>query len=318
MRCVRLQSDGPTWSRCSSSRSRAISRLAPSGHASDAPLFFIFHLLGDGGRRRPTACSPACLRCPSNHVDAAHLPTRNTENSHRVMAAVFDGDPAPIYNIILDENADEFVRSRMCETLGHAGVQGRLDRSEAASFLRDCWINLQPRDGCFVWHGWQSAIALLGTRRAEGHRQGGLRPADRQSRAGSATGLRSRPRARDPEPDRAMAERTDGKFTLFGDTIEELSSWYASPRAKRRARRRSERIIPRASLLPSFEPDQEPHARRRPQRSVPLRQRQEIQEVLPAVSPQICEAIGIGSALHSPKVHWLRACANTTPSPSIC
>jgi len=82
--------------------------------------------------------------------------------THRVMAAVFDGDPHPIYNIILDENADEFVRSRMCETLAMLVLQGRLDRAEAASFLGDCWINLQPRDYCFVWHGWQSAIALLG------------------------------------------------------------------------------------------------------------------------------------------------------------
>ena len=76
------------------------------------------------------------------------LPLREsiTETTHRVMAAVFDGDPHPIYNIILDENADEFVRSRMCETLAMLVLQGRLDRAEAASFLRDCWINLQPRD----------------------------------------------------------------------------------------------------------------------------------------------------------------------------
>jgi hypothetical protein len=41
-------------------------------------------------------------------------------------------------------------------------VRGKLDRAEVASFLRDCWINLQPRDQCFAWQGWQSAIALLG------------------------------------------------------------------------------------------------------------------------------------------------------------
>jgi L-asparaginase II len=40
-----------------------------------------------------------------------------TATTHRVMAAVFDGDPQPLYEIILDRNAEEFVRSRMCEAL---------------------------------------------------------------------------------------------------------------------------------------------------------------------------------------------------------
>jgi hypothetical protein len=33
------------------------------------------------------------------------------------MVAVFDGDPKPIFEIILDPEAEEFVRSRMCEAL---------------------------------------------------------------------------------------------------------------------------------------------------------------------------------------------------------
>jgi hypothetical protein len=132
-----------------------------TGHATDAPLFFIFHLLGDWGETSAYRSLARLLCCPSEQVDAA-LADSITETSHRVMAAVFDGDPAPIYNIILDENADEYVRSRMCETLAMLAVQGRLDRAEVAAFLRDCWIGLQPRTCCFVWHGWQSAVAMLG------------------------------------------------------------------------------------------------------------------------------------------------------------
>src|SRR5207248_10425258 len=38
-----------------------------------------------------------------------------------------------------------------------------LPRAETAAFLRDCYDRLQPREGgCFVWHGWQSAVASLG------------------------------------------------------------------------------------------------------------------------------------------------------------
>jgi hypothetical protein len=31
------------------------------------------------------------------------------------MAAVFDGDPEPLYDIILDPRAEEFIRAGMCD-----------------------------------------------------------------------------------------------------------------------------------------------------------------------------------------------------------
>jgi hypothetical protein len=53
-------------------------------------------------------------------------PMRSSKTTtHRVMAAVFDGDPQPIYDIILDPAADEFVRSRMCENPGDIGAAER-------------------------------------------------------------------------------------------------------------------------------------------------------------------------------------------------
>jgi hypothetical protein len=80
---------------------------------SNAPLFFIFHLLGEWGETSAYRALAHLLRCAPDDIDAA-ISDAITVTSHRVMAAVLDGDPKPIYNIILDENADEFVRSRMC------------------------------------------------------------------------------------------------------------------------------------------------------------------------------------------------------------
>jgi len=39
---------------------------------------------------------------------------------------------------------------------------GELPREEAARFLQSCYESLQPQDECFVWDGWQAAIARLG------------------------------------------------------------------------------------------------------------------------------------------------------------
>ncbi|HUN99647.1 MAG TPA: DUF1186 domain-containing protein, partial [Bradyrhizobium sp.] len=90
--------------------------------------------------------------------------------------------------------------------------------------LRTCYSELEPQSECFVWNGWQSAIALLGL--AE------LKPLVEQA---FARGLISRSWLsfadfkQDLElsiEDPAALHRAHGEFTLFGDTIEELSSWY--------------------------------------------------------------------------------------------
>ena len=222
----------------------------------NTPLFFIFHLLGDWRETTAYRALARLLRCPSNRVDAA-IAESITESAHRVMAAVFDGDPAPIYNIILDENADEFVRSRMCDALAMLVLQGRLDRGAAASFLRDCWISLQPRDGCFVWHGWQSAIALLGLVE--------LKDVVKEAfdRGIVLAGWLS---YRDFESDLEHAiqnptepwQKWDGNdYTLFGDTIEELSEWYCFSEKHKEERERA-RLAPPPPLFPPTEPIRNP------------------------------------------------------------
>jgi hypothetical protein len=226
-----------------------------AGHESDASLFFIFHLLGDWRATSAYRALARFLRSPSDHVDAA-ISDAITTTTHRVMAAVFDGDPHPIYNIILDENADEFVRARMCETLAMLVLQERLDRAEVSSFLGDCWISLQPRDGSFVWHGWQSAIALLGLVELKDIVKEAF---DRKIVDPSWL------RYQDFEDDLTLAllKPTEpwgsnrDEFVLFGDTIEELSTWYGFSEKYREERERL-RNAPPPSLFPPTEPIKNP------------------------------------------------------------
>jgi hypothetical protein len=138
-----------------------IESYVKGGDADDNLLFFAFHLLGSWKETAAYGPFARLLRCDPDRIDLA-LGLSVSETAHRVMAAVFDGNPEPIYNIILDRDADEFARSRMCETLAMLVLEERLDRNEVAAFLRDCWINLQPREMSFAWNGWQRAIAMLG------------------------------------------------------------------------------------------------------------------------------------------------------------
>jgi hypothetical protein len=155
------------------------------------------------------------------------------------MAAVFDGDPQPLYDVILEPEADEFVRCRMCEALAMVTLRGELPRAEAARFLRACYSDIEPQDECFVWQGWQSAIAMLGLVElkplvVEAFERGFISESW-LSFQDFETDLRGAIEGSTP-PAQAKDE-----YTLFGGTIEELSDWYCfSPEYLASKERRAE------------------------------------------------------------------------------
>ena len=87
--------------------------LAPAARAKPTPLFFIFHLLGEWREKAAYRPLARLLRLPRRDVDAL-FGDGITTTSHRVMASVFDGDPEPLYDIVLDPNADEFSFGQAC------------------------------------------------------------------------------------------------------------------------------------------------------------------------------------------------------------
>jgi len=141
------------------------------------------------------------------------------------MAAVFDGDPQPLYEIIMDRNAEEFIRAGMWEALAMLTVGGELDRALAGRFLRDAFMEMRPQAECYAWVGWQSAIAMLGmsdlkclVRKAFDQ---GFIDRDVLGFEHFEQDLR-----RGIEQSGETWCPDDRHYTLFGDTIEELSGWY--------------------------------------------------------------------------------------------
>ena len=198
--------------------------LKPAAREKSTPLFFIFHLLGEWREKAAYRPLARLLRLTRPEVDRI-FGDGITTTSHRVMAAVFDGDPEPLYDIILDPRAEEFIRAGMCEALAMVTLRGELDQARAGRFLRDAFIEMRPQAQNYVWVGWQSAIAMLGMSDLELLVKKGF---DRGYIDSHVLGfdhfqqdLRlciERPGEPRPPGDR------DG--TLFGDTIEELSGWY--------------------------------------------------------------------------------------------
>jgi len=198
--------------------------VEPAARAKPTPLFFIFHLLGEWREKAAYRLLARLLRLPGPEIDRI-FGDGITTTSHRVMAAVFDGDPEPLYDIILDPNAEEFIRAGISEALAIVTLRGELDRAVAGQFLRDAFIEMRPQAECYVWVGWQSAIAMLGmndlkllVKKAfdrgfiDGHTLGFEHFEEDLRRGIEHPG---EPRLPD-----------DRDSTLFGDTVEELSGWY--------------------------------------------------------------------------------------------
>jgi hypothetical protein len=189
----------------------------------DDALFLAFHLLGEW--RETAACRPFAnlLRLPGDALESV-LGDATTETAPRVMAAVFDGDPAPLHAIIHDEAADEFIRSGMIRTLVMLTLNGTVPRAETTAFLRDCYDQLRPREGCFVWHGWQCAVAWLGLVELkplvqEAFARGWIDPSWQSFQDFEKDLNHAIAHPGTPPPGR------DDELTPFDDTIAELEHW---------------------------------------------------------------------------------------------
>ena len=189
-------------------------------------LFWVFHLLGEWQEKSAYRPLARLLAIDPEELDEI-LGDAITGTSHRVMAAVFDGDPQPLYTIIEAEDADPFVRSRMLETLAMLVLRGELDRAEVARYLRDAVGRLQPQEATFVWYGWQSAIATLRleelTSLVERAFERGLIDPMEMKFAEHRSALEHA--LAHPEAPWWLA--APNEFAPFEDTITELGSWYA-------------------------------------------------------------------------------------------
>jgi hypothetical protein len=202
----------------------AIDQAEAASPSTQVALFFVFHLLGQWREKSAYRPLAAFLRRPWKELDPI-LGGATTETTHRVMASVFDGDPTPLYEVILDPGADEFIRARMFDALVIVTLRGGLPREETARFLRACYTDLQPQDECFAWEGWQGAVAMLQLRELkpqveQAFERGFISP----SWLAFKHFERDLQSAIDAEP---QSRQRQNEFELFGDTIEELSSWAA-------------------------------------------------------------------------------------------
>jgi Protein of unknown function (DUF1186)/SEC-C motif len=199
-------------------------RLPPAERPKQTPFFFIFHLLGDWREKAAYRTLAKFLQLPDEQLSPI-LGDAITSTTNRIMVQVFDGDPEPLFEVIRDKHADEFVRSSMCDAMATLVLQGDLDDKRAEVFLRDCFSNLQPQATNYVWVGWMHAVAKLGIEAYAGIVETTFK---RQYIDPGVCGYTHFLR------DLSLAATEEGRTNWladrhlkpFGDTIDELSKWH--------------------------------------------------------------------------------------------
>jgi uncharacterized protein len=113
----------------------------------------------------------------------------------------------------------------MYKALAMVTLRGELDRAVAGRFLRDAFVEIRPQAECYVWVGWQSAIAALGMSDLKILVK---RAFDRGFIDSDVLGFDyfEKDLRRGIEHPGEARRPGDHRYALFGDTIDELSGWY--------------------------------------------------------------------------------------------
>lgn len=185
---------------------------------------FIFFLLAEWRETRAFRPLAKLLRRDPEFLDAL-LGDSITEASARVMAGVFDGDLQPLFDILLDDTADSFLRGEMFDTLAIVALEHPGLRPRVSQFLVDFFDLTGTNTGEEVWWSWAECIAALG-----------LSNLETAVRAVFDSGLITPDHSRlEDFTERLQATLDAGRpdwfteissNTLITDTIAELEPWY--------------------------------------------------------------------------------------------
>ena len=272
---------------------RALLQRAARGLAlSDAEasqLFLGVHILA---QLRDKSSFPTLLRLlcrPYDELEAL-LGDAVTTTMPSVAAGLFDGDADSLFDTITDTGVDPFVRDALWRAATFLTHQGRIGREALAAFIvRFDDERLAPSDD-MAWYGWLQAIALLGL----------------EDLAPRVEPLWSDDRLpKDIPRPQAFPRGSCGRLEGPGRPRPLQGGWGGTAR-RRRDRPRLGSTGRAAGAL------RQPDAQRRPATILPLRQRQEGQEVLPRRRLSRSLRVGSGAGNRDRKAR----CPGSRPPPA--
>ncbi|MDE4912313.1 DUF1186 domain-containing protein [Methylobacterium sp. 092160098-2] len=126
-------------------------------------LFWGLHVLAHARDTRALAPLLRLLRHDEETLDAL-LGDAVTATLAKILASLFDGDPQPLFRLILDSTVDDYVRMALLSACTFLTLEGRIDRAA----MHDLLVRFDDAQAAVeeapAWVGWEETIAHLGFR----------------------------------------------------------------------------------------------------------------------------------------------------------
>jgi hypothetical protein len=134
------------------------------GSDEDIPvdaIYFIIHLFGDKGEKR--AYRMLCrLMLDEESLIAALGDEASVETLKGVLIKCFDGDPAPLREVIEFAEAEPITRGEAMLALAWLARDGQTPEPEFRDYIGRLYRELRPREENFVWYSLVVVAAILG------------------------------------------------------------------------------------------------------------------------------------------------------------
>ena len=127
-----------------------------------SPLFYGFLLAAEWKQTEAYPLYIELLRCPFAGHPNLFSEIVYDDLGARVMAEIYNGDPTPLWTLLLDDAADESVRFWQWRTLILLVLRGALDLETLRQFLVRAFDELEQEPQQHVWVGWEEVIIYCG------------------------------------------------------------------------------------------------------------------------------------------------------------
>jgi uncharacterized protein len=126
-------------------------------------LFFIIHLFGDKGD--PRAYRPLCrLMLDEDRLTAVLGYTACVGSLKGVLIKCFDGDAAPLRQVIESTDAESITRGEALLALAWLARDGRYPEQEFRDYFQHLSREMKPRETDYIWYNLVVVAAILGYR----------------------------------------------------------------------------------------------------------------------------------------------------------
>jgi hypothetical protein len=126
-----------------------------------ASYAIMFNILGEWADPRAYVPLTRFLRLDGDTLDVL-IGDAITETADRVIAAVAADDLTPVIDIILDKDAELFIRSGMIVALLRIAIAAPARRPAVVAFIEEFHSRVEPGVDPYLLMDWAAAVAVLG------------------------------------------------------------------------------------------------------------------------------------------------------------